>query len=651
MLRPVSLRMHLLAVASATSMALTAHAEPASDMRTLPEVVVTATATERPVDGVPASVTVITRDELQLRPVEDLSDALRGTPGVSLTGVGFGRRGIRIRGMSSDYTLTLVDGKRITPSAGAVAHSDFDLGWVPVEAIERIEVVRGPMSSLYGSEALGGVVNVITRSATDRWRGSGMLGGGVRHDGRGGESHQAGIYVGGPLVTDTLGLTFQGEDRRRAATPSAADPLQSDQEGRDARSGKLALTWTPSASQRVDLDYLEGREDRWRDTVQSGAAPYHYRYADDIERRQASLAHRGTWAWGDSLLRAYRTDLDRVNRRSRGTPTGAQHLREDTVDGHVSAFLGDAHRVTAGGEWRREALDDPTVNPAGRAGTIHRAVFAQDEITFSPAWSAVVGNRLDDHEQFGTHHSPRAYVVHQPTADWTLKGGVGRGFRAPTLKQLSPGYSAIGGGGMFTIIGNPGLEPEINTTWELSTAFSPGAWSLQATAFQNSLRDLVQTVCISDCGIRGRERRTYVNVEEARIRGVELAMEAGLSEQVRIDANYTWLDAQDREADRQLAERARHSGYLGLAWLPTDAFDARLRGEYVGSQVQYSGATRVGLSPYLLWSLDLRYRISERLSLRGGVENLTDELRDDQAAIYPYPETGRYYSVGFNVSF
>lgn len=137
--------------------------------------VVSATSTKRALKDVPASVAVITAEDLSRRPVRDLEDALRGSEGLQFNGIGMSRRGISIRGMSSEHTLVLIDGKRISPSAGAIAHSDFDLGWVPVEAIERIEVVRGPMSSLYGSEALGGVVNVITRKATDTWLGSGFV--------------------------------------------------------------------------------------------------------------------------------------------------------------------------------------------------------------------------------------------------------------------------------------------------------------------------------------------------------------------------------------------------------------------------------------------------------------------------------------------
>lgn len=136
-------------------------------------------------------MTVVTGEELRERPVRDLASAIEGTPGVQLTGIGLGRRGISIRGMQPDHSLVLVDDMRVSNSASAVAHSDYELGWVPAEAIERIEVVRGPMSSLYGSEALGGVVNIITRRATDEWRGSFSTFGALTEHGLGGNPLKA----------------------------------------------------------------------------------------------------------------------------------------------------------------------------------------------------------------------------------------------------------------------------------------------------------------------------------------------------------------------------------------------------------------------------------------------------------------------------
>ncbi|KLI98013.1 TonB-dependent receptor [Luteimonas sp. FCS-9] len=620
-----------------------------SAVQDLDAIVVTATATETSLADAPASISVISRDDLLQRPVLDLADALRGTPGVTFDGIGMGRRGIRIRGMDSEYTLVLVDGQRVNAASDAIAHADFDLAWIPVEAIERIEVVRGPMSSLYGSEALGGVVNIITRAATDVWHGSLRHGGGVVAGGHGGGVSRTSASASGPLLADRLGLTFQAEHLERAPIRDRNDARLTEQEGRDADTARLGLQWTPSATQRIDVAHLAGRERRVRDALQAGRVPYVYRSRDDIDRAQTSVAHRGQWRWGDSQLRAQRATLDRENARDVGAATGPQALTDDTVDGHVTLPLGERHRLSAGAEWRRERLEDATVNIAGVVSGVHRAVFVQDEIDLG-VLLLTLGNRADHHERFGWHHSPRAYAVRRFDSGVTLKGGAGAGFKAPTLKQLSPQYAAIGGGGMFEIVGNPALRPETVTTYELGLGWSGDALSVEATAFRNELDDLIQTICTAACGIRGAERRSYVNVAQARLQGVELGARAELPAGWSLSANHSWLQARDVASDQPLTGRPLRSGHAALRW--TDAaWNAGLRLEHTGRQWQTGTAGLVRLPGYRLWSVDLGYRLTERIALRGGIENLTDERLDETSALYAYPETGRYVHAGVEVGF
>lgn len=617
----------------------------------LQSTVVTATSTPQALEDAPASMTVIDREELALRPVQDLEDALRGTPGLQFTGVGMTRRGVSIRGMGSEHTLVLVDGQRIGNAAGTVAHADFDLGWVPVEAIERIEIVRGPMSSLYGSEALGGVVNVITRRSTDAWQGAAQLNGGVREDDRGGQTHQVGVYAGGPLVPGVLGLSLTGETRRRQETPLHRDAALSEIEGRDADSASVTLNWTQDAAQRIDVGYASGQEDRWRNTRSAARAPVEYQSQDRIERERFSLAHRGDWSWGKSSVRAYRNTLERTNRYTNGVVPNSprQQLTDDILDASLS-LAADAHLFTLGGEWRKEQLEDASF-ARGDERVIHRALFLQDEIELDPSWSLVVGNRFDRHETYGWHNSPRAYLVHHVTDALTIKGGGGRGFKAPSLKQLSLGYTAIGGGGMFTIHGNPDLEPEINTTYELGADYQANGWSLNAGLFQNNVRGLIQTVCVVSCGLRGREVRNYDNVDEARIRGVELGGGLDLPANLRWELNYTYLDAIDRSADRRLGDRSRHLANTRLQWTPTASFTGQLRGEYVGSQLNYASTTAHAVPAYSLWHLELSQQITTSLSVRGGLENLTDQDFSDASEHFSFAEPGRTYHVGIRLSF
>jgi len=147
---------------------LSAHAS--SIKQDIEQIVVTTSSSEKLLSEAPASVSVINQADLNRRVVMDLSDAIRGQTGINLSAVGFGRKGIEIRGMDSDQTLVLIDGQRVGGSTDLIAHSNFELSSIPVNDIERIEIVRGPISALYGSDALGGVINVITKKVTKEWR-------------------------------------------------------------------------------------------------------------------------------------------------------------------------------------------------------------------------------------------------------------------------------------------------------------------------------------------------------------------------------------------------------------------------------------------------------------------------------------------------
>jgi len=620
----------------------------------LEPLVITATMSETALSDVPASVTVIDREQLNQRPIQDLSEALRGSPGVDLSSVGLTRRGVRIRGMDSDYTLTLINGRRINAASDAIAHADFDLGWLPMAAIERIELVRGPMSSLYGSEALGGVVNMITRSATDEWKGSASLGGGFVDNGRGGDTQQLGLYLGGPLIKDRVGLSVYGESRRRQEIFDRSDKQLSEQEGRNATSGGFTLSLTPNEAQRLDLDYLRGEEKRTRHALESGRTPFYYRSHDRIERQQLSLTHHGHWQWGDSLLRGYRSTLEKTNSRSAGAAGRPQKLVDDTLDGHVSVDVGAFQRLTTGGEWRREHLEDNTVSNRGEAQLIHRAWFVQDEVQITNDWSLTLGSRADHHQQFGWHHSPRLYSLWHLSHGFSVKGGVGKGFKAPTLKQLSPEYSAIGGGNGFTIVGNPDLKPETVTSYELGLNWQDESRSAGVTLFQNNLKNLIQTLCVANCNRRGpTQRREYTNINRARLRGAELAAQSELVAGFSVQGNYTWLSAKDLQSGERLTERARHRGAATLSYQPINAFRVALRSEYNGSQQVNSTALRrrVNLPAYWLHALDASYQFSQNLSLRGSVENLGNKTLYDDSSLYPYAEVGRAYHLSLSFNF
>jgi outer membrane receptor for ferrienterochelin and colicins len=616
----------------------------------LEPVVITATSGERFLKDAPASVTVVTGEELRERPVRDLAEAIEGTPGIQLTGIGLGRRGISIRGMLPEQTLVLVDGMRVTNSASAIAHSDFELGWVPAEAIERIEVVRGPMSSLYGSEALGGVVNIITRRATDEWHGSFSTFGLIAEHGLGGNGYSFSGYAGGPIIPGVLGLNVWGQFQGRTELASPDNVRVSSLGEEKAFTGNATLTWTPDAQQRIDLSYGAGYETRWSNLQGAGPFPTYYRSDDDIWRQHVSLSHEGAWDWGTSRVRIYSAMLDRENERSDGAPPSGPHKFIDTVgDGQISFSPLANHKFTIGGEVRQERLKDPTVNDAGRADQMHYAGFIQDEIYLGDEWELVLGSRFDHHETFGWHTSPRAYLLYHLNDALTFKGGVGAGFKAPTLKQLSPEYEARAGGGRFTVIGNPDLEPETNLSFEAGFEYQQGIWSARAMAFQNDVENLIQAVCVVRCTGAPGATWTYENVDEARIRGVEVGGGVDLPWNMRLDANYTYLDPIDKTTGERLPDRSNHSANATFAWSPIENLMTSLRVNNVGPQKTTTASSKQ--PAYTLVSAYANYDFNEHTTLQLGIENITDVRLADGNGAYAFADEGRRYFLGLKAKF
>lgn len=610
--------------------------------------VVTASTREDELKTAPASMSVISSEELNLRDADELTDALSSEPGITISSVGQTRRGISIRGMPVEHTLFLLDGQRISSSNGVIAHSDFELSWLPNSAIERIEVVRGPMSALYGSDALGGVVNVITKVPTENFAGAVSASWrAIQGEGSDGRRLKTDLYMGGPVWQDKLAFTFAGQLFDQNELPLQEDELQSELESHDAWSGRGAIIWTPTEGQRLDLAFSRSQDDRSRNVASRRG---YYWSGDDIDRRHYSLNYRGQWDWGDSRLNIYQSSVERINTRSaNSTPTRTQEVRDRVMDGHIGIPVGDRHFVTLGGQVREETLYDEAA--AGSDDSIsadHRSLFIQDEFEILDNLQLVAGMRLDHHEEFGNETSPRLYAVYEATPNLVVKGGYGQGFRSPTLTELSPDFAVLAAGGRFWVYGNPNLEPELSETYEIGFDYSRADWSVSANLFHNDLENLVQTQCHSSCGIRGSEIRYYENVDDARIQGLELSLMRKLTDSIRLNANYTYLDTENRETDEELEDRPQHSGNLMLSWQFKPNSTLRWRSEFIGEQYAGDGEDTPA---YHLHHIDLKYAVTKKISMNAGIENLFDERLQEKSDLFSLAEPGLAFRMGVTVEF
>jgi outer membrane receptor for ferrienterochelin and colicins len=633
-----------IALACAALLSALPHSTPAQELP-IATVVVTATRHAMLALDAPAALSVVTRRDLEARAADDLFDALRGEPGLTLQGrtIG-GRKVLGLRGLDSKHTLFLIDGRRVGASDGIVGHSDFQYDWIPVEDIDRIEVVRGPLSVLYGSEAMGGVINVITRPAGDRWRTSARVDGGVATGQRGGDSQRASLRIDGPLA-ERLSLVAGAADSRRGALASIEDPRISELEGHRKSDVWMGLGWRPATAQRIDLDLRAGEETRVADARERSGRKRYHETVNALERSLASLGWSGDFD-GDrqsAKLRAYQSRLDVENRRTAGVAINPpQRLTERVLEGQWRIARG-SHALTTGFEARNELLADPGL-PGGESLAEHRSLFLQDEWALRTTLNATLGVRHDRHSLYGNSTSPRAYLVWRGGSNWTLKGGVSTGFKAPNLKQIVPGARPEGPN---SFLGNPALKPERSRGGELVLAFAEGARQAQLTLYQQRVSELIDVRLVSPGSVPGTGTYTYENISRARLRGLEASLVQPLGAGFTTQLAASKLSAEDGQG-RPLERRPSYSASARLDW-QQQAWRAGLRIERSGPQWLPATSGPAQRAPALtLAGAHAARTLANGIELSVGVDNLGNLRPVEKSALYTHAEAPRTWRMAIS---
>ncbi len=628
------MRRHALAMACI----MVSGAGAAAETTELNPMVVTATRSSVSLADAPAAMTVITAEQIRARGATNLLEALRGTPGITLNGrqVG-GRKTLSIRGAEDLHTLVLIDGRRISSTDDTIGHSDYQYGWVGIEQIERIEVVRGPMSALYGSEAIGGVINIITRPAQREWSGGVTLRGDVGQ-GDTGNGHRLAARASGPLA-ESLDVAMAVEEVRRESTPWEQDRRVSEMEGQDRQTGSLAISYRPFEGQTLKLDLLRSDETRDRDQQYAYYARPIYLDTYELERRQNSLAWNADWGDLQSQLRFTRSEFDVTNKRTHNlAPTRPQSIRDDVWDGSLNFHIGEDHALTVGGEHRDERLENAGLIGGSDSAT-HQAVFIQDEIALATGWALTLGARLDDHEIFGRETSPRAWLVWRATPELTFKAGYGEAFRAPTLKQISPNY--VGAEGPHTFLGNADIKPETSRSFELGVDWHDERGAYTANLYRNEIDDLIYYRRLrTEPGIPPRTIYQYDNIEQARIEGLELTGRRELGYGIALGATVNWMDPRDARTDAKLNGRPEFTATPSLEWTMAK-WNALVQWEYIGKQYLEGSNGQERAPGYSVVNASLGYRLHDNLTLRGGVLNIGNVRLEDKSELFGYAEQGR----------
>lgn len=618
-----------------SSIVSTSWAASSDNSETLGEIIVTATRTEISTQEAPGSVTVINRKEIEKKGGENILDIIRGTPGINLQGIGSGgRKALSLRGMESKHTLILVDGKRIPGSNDVIGpNTDYQYDWIPLGNIERIEIVRGPMSVLYGSDALGGVVNVITRKPEQKLSGDIKLTGRIAEDNSGSDGHDAQFNLRGN-ANDKIQFSLGGQKFRRSAVESKLNPSQSAIEGREKQQLSLGLNWQPIQNHDIEFEYSNGQENRWQDTASRGTP---YRSSYDIDRKQISLGWKGKLGKTNTALRAYKSNVDVVNHATNGvTATSPQKLKDTVVEGNINFAVGEKQSFTVGMEHRTEELENTRLPNGSEEFTLKSAYF-QDEIDVSDNVLVTLGARVDDHEVFGNETSPRASIVWNATERLTLKGSYGHGFRAPNIKQVSPGYTFPLG--IFVITSNPDLKPETNDAYELGANYSTEKFTVNAAVFDNKVKNLIDTRFDKLLPGGVLQQWTYDNIDEARLKGLELSTKVKLSQNLNLNAGYQYLDAKDGSG-KGLERRPRHTLSTGITW-DKNGWQFDLNAEYLADQSIEQTRVITKVPDYTLWNVGVRKSINKHFDVAAGIENLTDVRLEDESSAFRHEEYPR----------
>lgn len=620
------------AVFPSLAFAVPAHADVAADPDAI---VVTATSREQQVKDAPASISVITREELERLPYRELTDALLEIPGVTVTPGEGNSRDISIRGMSPQYSLILVDGRRLSSRESRTNGGSISEGGLlpPLEAIERIEVVRGPMSSLYGSDAMGGVVNVITRSIAESWRGSLRVNGTLQLAEDYGNFYDGNFYISGPVVGDAVGLQVQGSINRREE-----DDVVGGTPEREDESIAAKLGFDAGSSHRFILEggyYRQKTVSTAGKTVEVSATEPEGTEAPMTQNRWvASLSHSGEWGFADSDSYLQYEDAEHVEGKKRIKNTVGQSIWTVPLPANV---------LSVGLFYRHEDLTDLTGNGLSgstRTGATRTnwAIFAENELSILDNLKLTGGIRMDDDEQYGSHWTPRIYAVWNITPEFTLKGGYSQGLRAPNLRQTLPDWGQMSRGG--TIYGNPDLEAETSRTLEASLLYDGGPLEASLAAYDTRFKDKITRITCEEAGAWcvdeplssiGRPPTTYVNIDEARVRGIEATVNLWLTQAIRLNATGTLTDSEQltgAAAGAALNDTPKQQASASLSWRPDDRFSGYLRAVYHGeeavTEAQISGENVVAAS-YTTVDIGGFYRISPAFTLHGGVQNLFDK--------------------------
>jgi vitamin B12 transporter len=635
------LKIFFLSGAAFAALSVSASAQSENSLAVPPEnVVVTATRTATPADQVASSVTVIEATDIDARQQRSLPDVLRDVPGLNLVQSGGegGQTSIFMRGTNSNHTKVLVDGIEVSDPSNP--NGAYDFGKFSSADIARVEVLRGPQSGLYGSDAIGGVVNVITKS------GNGPLAVSAQAEGGSFDTFNQSAAVSGS--DDAFHYRVSLAHLHAGATPVTP------------------LNLLPPGQRRNDdyFDNVTASTKLGYDLTENFDLGFTGRYSDSLSKVTGDAFDPVTFASFPSPLQ---TRIDTLSYDARGTAhlvlgpvdqtVGLSYSSTATSDidpnnGSIPSsgnrfkldWLGqiaivDGETVVLGAETTRDAIHVPI-----NAGITTNAGYGELQSSLPGLLGGgvdfhnSVSVRYDDNSRFGArttwHVAP---LLSLAATDTRLHASYGTGFKAPSLDQLFESFPT------FFFFANPNLKPETSEGYDVGVDQTLFGVTGGVTWFHNDIRNLIATDPVTFS--------TDINIGRARTQGLETYLAWQPIDTLKLRADYTYTEAEDAVRRQELVRRPKNKVSADARWqaMETLSLDASLL--YTGSWIDGSrdfSVSRLNAHPYVTADIAASYALTDNFTLTGRVSNLFDKTYENPVG---FLQPGRAFTAGIKANF
>jgi vitamin B12 transporter len=568
-----------------------------------PSIIITATRTANTADETMAPVTIITADDIGRLQVNSITEVLSLSPGVDMVSSGgFGSKSsLYLRGTNSNHILTIIDGVPVgSATAGTMAFE-----YLPVDQIERIEIVRGPRSSLYGADAIGGVIQIFTRKAEAKQRASIEVGYGTdntnklnAHYSNGNEKTQ---YHLGFNLFNTDGYNFVGNS---SGKNHAYD------------NNSLSLSASHKLTEQLNLSALFLRSQG--NSEFDGSFVNNTDYIEQVTSIQLNAQLNDQW---DMLFKAGQNQSNSDNNLD-----SLKMSHFDTSSYHYSwqndVAITDNNLLTMGVDFKDDEVDSNT--SFIETSRTNHALFTQYQL-FKESFDFSASIRHDDNESYGRHNTGNISIAIPINQSIRLTAGYGTAFKAPTFNDLYypvenyPAYTA--GGPTSSYSGNPNLQPETSDSYDLGLS---GQWKNQQWSinyFNSKVENLIEYISEYNASTNNYDG-TMKNISSAKIKGLELSHQVQLNNWT-MQSNYSWVDPKNRDSGKTLPFRSEHLFNLQLdSSLGQFSYGVSMQiasQRYIDTNEQYI------LAGYTTFNLRLNYQFNKQWSIKGKVDNLFDK--------------------------